>query len=311
MPWISFCISTYKRPEILHKQLLLLLQQTYEDFEIVISDNDPDGSAEKVIEIIADPRLRYFKNRENIGIIKSFNNSIKMAVGEFIVPVTDDDPIDANFLEFFRHLYHQHPGFSIYCGFKRTGKEEGEIEFISRDSFLPEVLDPMKTPNLLWSSTLMRRMDVIKTGSIPDFGSPHLADHAFIVQVGSVNGGVIVNRMFSSLTSHDSNFSKLNFEFYVTGCEGFYHHLVDFFSDHPKLKHFKRAILNHLARWFIAVTFNLKKYYTITKYNPVLVTKVNDFASEILNLPFMSRYLLRYKTKNLIFKIKRSLHLLR
>jgi glycosyltransferase involved in cell wall biosynthesis len=39
--WVSFCISTFKRPEFLRVQLALLLRQTYPHFEIVISDNDP------------------------------------------------------------------------------------------------------------------------------------------------------------------------------------------------------------------------------------------------------------------------------
>jgi len=43
-PWVSFCMSTYKRPEFLRKQIEGILQQTFTDFEIVISDNDPEGS---------------------------------------------------------------------------------------------------------------------------------------------------------------------------------------------------------------------------------------------------------------------------
>jgi len=309
-PWVSFCISTYKRPNILHKQLQLLAQQTFPDFEVIISDNDPSASAKIVVESLNDSRFKYFPNNENIGMIRSFNKSIERANTEFIVMVTDDDPIAPDFLQTFYYLYKQFPKYSIYCGFKRSGKEEGFIEHISNDEFLIEVLDPRKTTNLLWSSSVMRRLDVIKTAMIPDYGSPHLADHAIITQVGSINGGLIINKMYSSLTSHDENFSKLNFESYIKGCTGFYNYLQHSFKKHPKFRQYERIIIKHLGTWFIANIFNLKKYYTIKKKNKAIIKNLNELAQRIISLPFMERYKFRYFFKTGIFYFKRILGLL-
>jgi GT2 family glycosyltransferase len=44
--WVSFCMSTYMRPILLEKTLRSILSQTFTDFEVVISDNDPKGSAQ-------------------------------------------------------------------------------------------------------------------------------------------------------------------------------------------------------------------------------------------------------------------------
>jgi glycosyltransferase involved in cell wall biosynthesis len=307
--WVSFCISTYKRQELLHKQLLLLSKQSFRDFEVVVSDNDPNASAQEIVESIGDIRFRYFHNYENIGMIRSFNKSIERANTEFIVMVTDDDPVDPDFLEVFYNLYKQYPSFSVYCGFQRTGKKLSEAEFISKDNFLAEVLDPGKTSNLLWSSSIMRKEDVIKAGMIPDFGSPHLADHAFIARVGSVNGGLIINKMFSTLTSHESNFSKFNFDYYVKGCLGFYRSLASFYEDHNRYPRNKKVILKHLRTWFIANIFTLKKYYALKKQDKVMIEKVNECASEILSFYFMKQYKFRYNIKNLIFKFKKALGL--
>ncbi len=102
--WVSFCISTYKRPELLKQQLALLLTQTFKDFDIVVSDNDPEASANSVCQSLNDNRIRYFHNHDNLGMIKSFNKSIERAETDYIVMVTDDDPIQPEFLSYFRTI---------------------------------------------------------------------------------------------------------------------------------------------------------------------------------------------------------------
>lgn len=309
-PWVSFCISTFKRPLILEKQLLLLSQQTFTEFEVVVSDNDPEESARSVVAALQDPRFRYFHNSENLGMIKSFNKSIERSTAEFIVMVTDDDPVAPDFLSVFYSLYQQNPNCSIYCGFIRNGKEDGSVELMKKDDFLLEVLDPAKTSNFLWSSAIVRKTDAIKIGLIPDYGSPHLADHAFIASAGAVQGGVIMNKMFSSLSKHDANFSKFNFQYYVLGCEGFYNYMQPLITNHPRTEDYKKIVSKHLGTWFIACMAALKKYYTLTKKTDE-VKKVETCAAEILKFPYMRKFRARYFIKNRIFFIKKSLGLLK
>ena len=87
-PWVSFCMSTYKRPLFLAAQIKSLLQQTFTDFEIIISDNDPDAGAKAVAESFNDKRVFYYHNSQNLGMVKSFNSSLAKSAGEFVVMVT-------------------------------------------------------------------------------------------------------------------------------------------------------------------------------------------------------------------------------
>jgi glycosyltransferase involved in cell wall biosynthesis len=309
-PWVSFCISTFKRPVILRKQLKLLLSQTFEHFEIVVSDNDPEASARIVAEEMNDSRLRYFHNTENLGMIKSFNKSIERARTEFIVMVTDDDPVEQNFLETMYKIHTTYPGFSLYGGFLRKDKKQGELEIISSENFCIELLDPDKTINLLWSSTVIKRLDALSSGLIPDYGSPHLADHAFLAVVGSQNGAIILNKMFSTLSSHDSNFSKFNFQYYVKGCSGFYKFMNEFACSMKNENEIHKVILKHLGCWFITNFFSLKKYFSITKKEPLTIDSINKCAREILELSFMKRFRFRFFLKNFIFLVKKHTGLL-
>lgn len=306
LPWISFCISTYKRSAFLHKQIQLLLQQTFKHFEIVISDNDPEASAKEISEAFNDTRVKYFHNEVNLGMIRSFNKSIDRATTDYIVMVTDDDPIEKEFLTDFYELYKQYPGHSIYCGFLRSNAKPKQVEVINKDDFIAEILDPDRTYSLLWSSSVMKRSDVLEIGKIPDYGSPHLADHALIVMTGSKNGGIVINKTYSSLTLHDNNFSKANFNSYAKGCEGFYTTLDNF--SRGTIHHYKscKAVIKHLSKWFISAVFSLKKYYAIKSYDPKMLTEINQFSNTILSLSFMRHLWLKYKLKTVIFHIKKS-----
>ena len=115
-PWVSFCMSTYKRPVFLKHTLQSILAQTFSDFEVIVSDNDPERSAEIVVKTINDPRVLYFSNTDNLGMIKSFNKSIERSHADFIVMITDDDPVYPDLLETFYQLTKEFPGYGMYLG---------------------------------------------------------------------------------------------------------------------------------------------------------------------------------------------------
>lgn len=310
IPWVTFCISTYKRPSFLRDQLSSLLDQEHPHFEIVISDNDPAASAKEVVSNLDDKRLRYFHNSENLGMIQSFNRSMARATTEYIVMVTDDDPIDRSFLSTFKPLVQKNDGYSLYGGFIRPAVADQAMEIISATDFMIEILDPVKTTSILWSSCILNRSDALRVGGMPDNGSPHLADHALLAMTGSIKGGLILNKMFSRVTFHENNFSKFNFDYYVMGCKGFYDTLNKFTEGKNRKEETRAVVIMHLKKWFVSNIFNLKKYYT-AKQNSHMLKQINTCSHEILALDFMKSARIEYYFKSYVFIIKRWLELLK
>jgi glycosyltransferase involved in cell wall biosynthesis len=309
-PWVSFCISTYKRPSFLRQQLTDLLAQTDPGFHIVISDNDPEGSAADIASSFNDARIKYFKNDENLGMIRSFNKSIERAVTEYIVMVTDDDPVENNFLEHFHKLINGFPGYSLYGGFIRYEKMAGDIETIGEEEFLREILDPAKTITIFWSGCVLRRSVVLEIGKLPLYDGVHLTDHAMLAMTGSIAGGVVVNSMYSHMTFHENNFSKTRLDLYVHAAKGFYETMTNFIKERNKPASDKRIIVKHLDKWFISNSFNLKKYYTLKKDTDML-KKIDEFSEAIIAYPFMRTTRIKYRLKNFIFYFKDKFHLLK
>jgi len=85
-PKVSVILPTYNRAYIIEKSIQSVLNQTYQDFEIIVID---DGSIDNTEEIIKelqekDNRIRYLRLNINKGASHARNEGIKIAQGEYI-----------------------------------------------------------------------------------------------------------------------------------------------------------------------------------------------------------------------------------
>ena len=90
---VSVLLSTYNSEETIGESIDSLLNQTYKNLEILISD---DGSIDNTIEIckkfqLKDERILLFSNKKNIGLTKSLNNLAQKASGSLIARHDADD----------------------------------------------------------------------------------------------------------------------------------------------------------------------------------------------------------------------------
>ena len=115
-PWVSYCIATYRRQSFLQGTLAEILQQTGADLEVIVSDNDPEGSSRIVIESFADPRIHYVCAGTNVGMVRNFNRALALARGEYVAMVCDDDPVYPDMLKTLHALAMSYPGYGAYYG---------------------------------------------------------------------------------------------------------------------------------------------------------------------------------------------------
>jgi len=91
VPKISVVMSVYNAEKYLVKAVESILNQTYQDFEFIIINDASTDTTEGILRQFADPRLRIFKNSENLGLSKSLNKAIELAVGIYIARMDSDD----------------------------------------------------------------------------------------------------------------------------------------------------------------------------------------------------------------------------
>ena len=100
LPRLSIGLPVYNGERYLAGTLDSLLQQTFADFELIISDNaSTDGTANICREYAAsDPRIRYYRSDSNRGAAWNFNNAFNLARGELFKWAAHDDLHDPRFL---------------------------------------------------------------------------------------------------------------------------------------------------------------------------------------------------------------------
>lgn len=90
-PLLSICIPAYKRPEQLTRLLSSLAQQTFTDYEIIITDDTPGNEVKEVVSLFSALPLRYFKNEPAAGMPANWNLAMQKASAPWIQLLHADD----------------------------------------------------------------------------------------------------------------------------------------------------------------------------------------------------------------------------
>lgn len=173
---ISVIIPLYNKEKLIGKTLRSVLEQTYQDFEIVVvNDGSTDNSVTEV-EKIADPRIRLI-HQQNAGVSVARNKGISEAKGEFIAFLDADDEWNADYLNVQHLLIDKYPQCDVFAAnykFKDLGGKFsetimrkfpfGDIDGILSNYF--EVASCSHPP--IWTSAVMVRKAAIQSvGGFP------------------------------------------------------------------------------------------------------------------------------------------------
>ena len=109
-PWLTVVVPTYRRTHLLVHALESILSQRCTDFlwDVLVVDNEPDdgkeNDTERLIRKIDSDRIIYYRNSENIWVGDNFNRCIKLARGEWVSFLHDDDMLMPNALRTLGNL---------------------------------------------------------------------------------------------------------------------------------------------------------------------------------------------------------------
>ncbi|MBQ8647850.1 MAG: glycosyltransferase family 2 protein [Oscillospiraceae bacterium] len=102
-PLVTVVIPSYRRVELLKQALdRALMQQGFDDYQILIVDDDAEGEVtpvELLVREYDDARIIYYRNRENLGLMDNWNMCYWLARSEWVCTLHDDDMFTANFLQ--------------------------------------------------------------------------------------------------------------------------------------------------------------------------------------------------------------------
>ena len=138
MSLVSIILPYFKKKSYVELTINSILNQTYEDFEIIIVDDELSSESEKTLKKIKslDTRIKLIKNTQRLGAGYSRNKAISIAEGEYLAFCDCDDLWKQNKLEnqlqFMRKI---NVDFS-YTSYEIINEHEKKIGFVKAKSNL-------------------------------------------------------------------------------------------------------------------------------------------------------------------------------
>lgn len=96
---VSVIMPSYNTARFIKETIQSVLNQTYENWELIIVDDCSTDNTDEVVASFSDNRIKYLKNAQNSGAAVSRNRAIKEAKGKWIAFLDSDDMWEADKLE--------------------------------------------------------------------------------------------------------------------------------------------------------------------------------------------------------------------
>lgn len=214
-PSISIAMATYNGEKFIAKQLDSILQQTFEDWELVVCD---DKSTDKTFEILNefkknDSRLKIHENTTNLGFKKNFEKITSICSGEFIVFCDQDDIWTPDHIE---TLYREIENYDCICANAQMIDDNGNSLGITMRDFIPVHILPTNNKffykhelygNIVQGAACMIRRSLLEK-ALPIPESVKFHDWWFALMACEHGGCKYIDKTILQYRRHDANVSQ-------------------------------------------------------------------------------------------------------
>ncbi len=114
-PRVSVIIPTLNRKKLLERALASVFGQTYTDLEVIVVVDGPDAETISALQDVTDPRLQVVSNPKSLTAAGARNAGVRLARGEFVAFLDDDDEWLPSKLEKQMQLANGRDGVLVTC----------------------------------------------------------------------------------------------------------------------------------------------------------------------------------------------------
>lgn len=125
-PFVSVCIPVFNGENYLSNCIESILEQDYDNFEVLIMDNCSTDSTSSIVSSFEDNRIRYIRNHVNIGALINFSKCVENAKGDYFVLLPHDDMLLPGCLKEFASKLID-PAIGIVFGAVAVVDQHGEL----------------------------------------------------------------------------------------------------------------------------------------------------------------------------------------
>ncbi len=176
MPEISVLMSVYNGEEFIQESIDSILEQTFNDFELIIINDASTDKTEEIIEQYDDNRIKLFNFSENRGVGAALNFGLSMVQGKYIAKADADDIYDSDRLLKQKHYLDINEDITLvgslikYFPHNKDVKKSDQYKFIksvqeiqhNKFTKWQEITEKIYWYCCITHSTIMARSEIIK-----------------------------------------------------------------------------------------------------------------------------------------------------
>ena len=129
-------MSAYNHAKFIEESIESVLNQTYQDFELLIIDDNSTDNTFEIISSFSSSKIWCCKNQQNVGMVLNTNRLIAMAKGEYIAIINSDDSWHYQKLEKQLQFLEQNPQLAGCFTLANTINEKSNIISLKKETFL-------------------------------------------------------------------------------------------------------------------------------------------------------------------------------
>jgi glycosyltransferase involved in cell wall biosynthesis len=208
-PAISVLMPLHNASAFLREAVASVLEQTFDDFELIIVDDGSTDDTAAILRDYTDPRIRVLNHASNRGIVESLNDGLAAARGAFIARMDGDDICHPERLA-RQWLFMQQHGSTVMCGtaVKIIGTEATAwVQWFDAEDVRIALL--FESP--ICHPTAMFRSDVLQRAGLR-YGTefPHAEDYAMWVALSEYGACANVPEVLFHYRAHSAQISARN-----------------------------------------------------------------------------------------------------
>lgn len=149
-PTVSIGMPVYNGSNFINESIQAILNQTFQDWELIISDNASTDNTPEICRqyVQKDSRIKYFRNETNLGISPNLNRAFELSRGRYFRWSSHDDLIAPEYLNSCVEILDSNPDVVLCHSFTRVINEKGEITSTGLNNKSEACVDFLNSDNL-------------------------------------------------------------------------------------------------------------------------------------------------------------------
>lgn len=245
---VSIIINCHNGEKYLSKCLKSILDQSYNNWEVIFWDNCSNDNSEKIYKNFNDKRFLYFKSKELTNLSIARNLAVSNTKGKYVCFIDVDDYWETNKLEEQIKVIEKKNAALVFTNFhiKNSLNNKKKI-FISSKIDNKNITNFFLKKYPVGISTIMFNKDIIKE-NLFDEKYHIIGDFDFVMRASLKYKIFGINNSLVTIQLHESNETKKKLKLYVLELLIWYKKYGDKYSGFSNFKKLKSNIYYELCK---------------------------------------------------------------